>query len=78
MIMAVKYQIWMSPNPRHLIMITLNHLDALTDYATCPATKKNIFTTYELLIQVRFQLFLILDDARGLQIYLLDLLRTFY
>ena len=52
MIMAVKHQILMSPNPRHLIMITLTHLDAMTDYATNPNTKKNIHTTYELLIQV--------------------------
>jgi hypothetical protein len=43
----------MSPNPRHLIMVTLNHLDAMTDYATHPNTKKNIHTTYELLIQAR-------------------------
>ena len=42
MIMAVKHQILMSQNPRHLIMVTLNHLDAMTDYATSPNTKKNI------------------------------------
>ena len=55
MIMAVKHQVLMSPNPRHLIMVTLNHLDAMTDYATNPVTKKNIHTTYELLIQVMLQ-----------------------
>ena len=53
MIMAVKHQVLLSQNPRHLIMVTLNHLDAITDYATTPNTKKNIHTTYELLIQVQ-------------------------
>ena len=57
MIMAVKHQVLMSPNPRHLIMVTLNHLDAMTDYATNPVTKKNIHTTYELLIQVMLHIY---------------------
>lgn len=50
MIMAVKHQFQMIRNPRHLIMVTLNHLDAMQDYATNQMTKKNILVTYELLI----------------------------
>ena len=52
MIMAVKHQFQMIRNPRHLIMVTLNHLDAMQDYATNQMTKKNILVTYELLINV--------------------------
>ena len=52
MIMAVKHQFQMIRNPRHLIMVTLNHLDAMQDYATNHLTKKNILVTYELLINV--------------------------
>ena len=50
--MAVKHQFQMIRNPRHLIMVTLNHLDAMQDYATNQMTKKNILVTYELLINV--------------------------
>lgn len=52
MIMAVKHQFQMIKNPRHLIMVTLNHLDAMQDYATNQTTKTNILVTYELLINV--------------------------
>ena len=50
--MAVKHQILMSRNPRHLVMITLNHLDAIMDFTTNTWVKNNIHTAYELLIQV--------------------------
>ena len=50
--MAVKHQFQMIKNPRHLIMVTLNHLDAMQDYATNQTTKTNILVTYELLINV--------------------------
>ena len=52
MVMAIKYQILMCRNPRHLVMITLNHIDAMMDFTTNTAVKQNIHTAYELLIQV--------------------------
>ncbi len=51
MVMAVKQQVLMSVNPHDLVMITLNHLDAIRDYARTPAVKNNIELAYELLIQ---------------------------
>ena len=54
MVMAIKYQILMCRNPRHLVMITLNHIDAMMDFTTNAAVKQNIHTAYELLIQVLF------------------------
>ena len=54
MVMAIKYQILMCRNPRHLVMITLNHIDAMMDFTTNTAVKQNIHTAYELLIQVIF------------------------
>ena len=53
MVMATKYQILMCRNPRHLVMITLNHIDAMLDFTTNPAVKQNINAAYELLIQVK-------------------------
>ena len=53
MVMATKYQILMSRNPRHLVMITLNHIDAMLDFTTNAAVKQNINAAYELLIQVK-------------------------
>ncbi len=52
MIMAVKHQFLMARNPRDLVMLTLNHLDAIQDYVTNPIVRKNIHMTYELLITV--------------------------
>ena len=52
MVMAVKHQVIMSKHPHDLIMITLNHLDAIMDYAKTPAVKKNVELAYELLLQV--------------------------
>ena len=52
MVMATKHQILICRNPRHLVMITLNHIDAIMDFTTNPAVKQNIQTAYELLIQV--------------------------
>ena len=52
MVMATKYQILMCRNPRHLVMITLNHIDAMLDFTTSTAVKQNINAAYELLIQV--------------------------
>ena len=53
MVMATKHQILMCRNPRHLVMITLNHIDAMLDFTTNAAVKQNIHAAYELLIQVK-------------------------
>ena len=42
MTMAVKYQVLMCHNPRHLIALTLNHLDAILSYVTCPTVAANV------------------------------------
>lgn len=34
MIMAVKYQICLSPKPKDIVLVTLNHLDAIKGYAS--------------------------------------------
>ena len=51
MVMAFKHQVVMSKNPDDLIFITLNHLDAIMDYAKSASVKKNVAFAYELLIQ---------------------------
>ena len=52
MVMAFKHQVLMSRNPRHLVMITLNHLDAIRDFvANEPVVTANIQLAYDLLIQ---------------------------
>lgn len=38
-------------NPHDLVQLTLNHLDAMLDYARTPAVKQNVELAYELLIQ---------------------------
>ena len=52
MIMAVKHQIQTIRNPRHLVMITLNHLDAMQDYTNNADLQKSIYLAYEHLINV--------------------------
>ena len=53
MIMAVKHQIFAIRNPRHLTMVTLNHLDAMQDYTCNTETRKSIRLAHEFLINVR-------------------------
>ena len=50
--MAVKRQIQLLKNPRHLVMITLNHLDAMQDYTNNADNKKSIYLAHEHLINV--------------------------
>jgi hypothetical protein len=52
MVMAVKYQVMMSRDPYDLVMITLNHLDAMMDYAKSEQVRSNVELAYELLLQV--------------------------
>ena len=59
MLMATKHQILMCRNPRHLVMITLNHIDAMLDFTTNTAVKQNIHAAYELLIQVNNEVYVI-------------------
>ena len=62
MVMAVKHQVLMSRNPRHLVMVTLNHLDAIRDFVAMRSGQEqvvaNIQLAYELLLQVHYVLLL--------------------
>jgi hypothetical protein len=51
MVMAVKQQFLLCRDPKDLIMVTLNHLDAIHDYARNSSAKQNLELTYDLLIQ---------------------------
>ena len=51
MVMAVKQQILLSRNPKDLVFVTLNHLDAIHDYVRNPQAKANLEMTHELLVQ---------------------------
>ncbi len=53
MVMAVKHQVLATRNPHDLVGVTLNHLDAIADYASSEPVKKNVEFAYELLIQVK-------------------------
>ena len=73
MVMAVKYQLTMSHDPRDLVFVTLNHLDAIMDYATTPGVKKNVELAYELLIQSYCPLSL--DEMRAIRYSMLNFLK---
>ena len=49
--MAVKQQILLSRDPKDLVMVTLNHLDAIHDYVRNPAAKANLEMTHDMLVQ---------------------------
>ena len=51
MVMAVKQQILLSRDPKDLVMVTLNHLDAIHDYIRDPSAKANLEMTYDFLVQ---------------------------
>ncbi len=51
MVMAFKHQVVMTKNPHDLIGVTLNHLDAIGDYAKSEDVKRAVELAYELLIQ---------------------------
>lgn len=51
MVMAVKQQFLLCRDPKNIIMVTLNHLDAIHDYARSQTAKENLELTYDLLIQ---------------------------
>ena len=51
MTMAVKYQVLMCHNPRHLIALTLNHLDAILSYVTCPSVAANVEAAFNQFVQ---------------------------
>ena len=51
MTMAVKYQVLMCHNPRHLIALTLNHLDAILSYVTCPSVGANVEAAFNQFVQ---------------------------
>jgi len=53
MIMALKYQILMACQPLELILITLNHIDAIRNFVSTPALQLQVDETYRMLMQVR-------------------------
>ncbi|XP_067010652.2 protein OSCP1 [Anabrus simplex] len=50
MTMAFKYQVFMASRPVDLILITLNHLDAVRNFISAPAIQKQIDTTYRMIM----------------------------
>lgn len=53
MIMALKYQILMACQPLELILITLNHMDAIRNFVSTPTLQLQVDETYTMLMQVR-------------------------
>ncbi|KDR19623.1 Protein OSCP1 [Zootermopsis nevadensis] len=52
MIMAFKYQVLMARQPLELILITLNHVDAIRNFVSAPALQTQIDKTYTMLMQM--------------------------
>ncbi|PSN51191.1 Protein OSCP1 [Blattella germanica] len=52
MIMAFKYQVLMARQPLELILITLNHLDAIRNFVSTPALQNQVNNTYEMLMKM--------------------------
>jgi len=50
MTMAVKYQVLMCHNPRHIIALTLNHLDAILGYVTDTNVNNNVEAAFNHLV----------------------------
>ena len=51
MTMAVKYQVLMCHNPRHMIALTLNHLDAILSFVTCSTVIANVQAAFNHFVQ---------------------------
>ena len=51
MTMAVKYQVLKCHNPKHIISLTLNHLDAILSYVTCSVVRKNVEIAFQYFTQ---------------------------
>ena len=51
MTMAVKHQVLRCHNPRHLIALTLNHLDAILGYVTCSTVTANVEAAFSQFVQ---------------------------
>lgn len=62
MVMALKQQVLMCSQPADLLLITLNHLDALRAYATTPTVSAQVESTLTLFIQVHAYLY---QDSEG-------------
>jgi hypothetical protein len=56
MIMAFKYQVIMACQPLELILITLNHIDAIRDFVSTPALQAQVDITYTMLMEVRISI----------------------
>ena len=51
MTMAVKYQVLKCHNPKHIISLTLNHLDSILSYVTCSVVRKNVEIAFQYFTQ---------------------------
>jgi hypothetical protein len=56
MIMAFKYQVVMACQPFELMLITLNHIDAIRDFVSTPALQIQVDRTYTMLMEVRINI----------------------
>ncbi|RXG58794.1 Protein OSCP1 [Armadillidium vulgare] len=51
MLMSLKHQVLLVPQPKDLMLVTLNHLDSVACFATSPSVCEQIMTTRHLLLQ---------------------------
>ncbi|XP_065838441.1 protein OSCP1-like isoform X2 [Oscarella lobularis] len=56
MTMAFKYQVYMCPHPKDLFYVTMNHFNALAQFATGPSLKEQLSYVNELLVKNYFHL----------------------
>lgn len=52
MTMAFKYQVFMAPRPVDLILVTMNHLDAIRNFVSSPAIQSQIDAAHEMIVEV--------------------------
>ncbi|XP_037082097.1 protein OSCP1-like [Pollicipes pollicipes] len=51
MVMVFKYQVEQCASPQQLLLVTLNHLDRMAEYATAPRVQRQVDAAYHLLVQ---------------------------
>ncbi|XP_049800809.1 protein OSCP1 isoform X1 [Schistocerca nitens] len=56
MTMVFKYQVFMASHPHDLILITLNHLDAIWNYVRVPSVHKQIVIVHKMIMQLYGQM----------------------
>jgi len=56
MIMAFKYQVLMARQPLDLILITLNHIDAIRNFVSTTTLRSQVDRAYTMLMHVRISM----------------------